>query len=139
MNKFLTSLSIISLLVTVFISCNKEQIKVQPPVLPTEVSGKWIWFATYLNGPLSPNNPYTPNNTGNTEKLEYLNSTWKKIFNNGVTDSGTYNLEHGKYVNPSNAIFNYDQINYFKNGSVLDADWYEIHNDTLIITDKFVI
>jgi len=119
-------------------SCKKDTIPDPPIVLPKEVSGKWVWIATYINGPLGPNNPYTPSNTGTTEKLEYTSAKeWKRFYNNAVADSGTFNLEHGTYTNPSNTKFIYDQINYFRNGSVLDADWYEIHNDTLIINPGF--
>ena len=126
------------LLVSLVTSCKKNTPDEPVIIQPKEVTGKWIWIATYINGPLGPNNPYTPVNSGNTEKLEFSsNKEWKRFFNNLVADSGTFNLEHGKYTNPSNTTFIYDQINYFRNGSILDADWYKIQNDTLIINPGF--
>jgi hypothetical protein len=119
-------------------SCKKDKIIEPSVILPKEVTGDWVWISTYLNGPLGPNNPYTPLNTGNTEKLVFnSNKEWKRFFNSLIADSGTFNLEHGRYINPSNTTFIYDQINYFRNGNVLDADWYEIHNDTLLINPGY--
>lgn len=138
MKKYINNFLTCVLLVSLVISCKKNT-PVEPVIIkPKEVTGKWIWIATFINGPLGPNNPYTPLNSGNTEKLEFNpNMQWKRFFNNVVADSGTFNLEHGEYTNPSNTTFIYDQINYFRNGSILDADWYKIQNDTFIINPGF--
>ncbi len=138
MKKYISKILFGFILISFGNSCKKNPIIEPKEISPKDVTGKWIWIATYINGPLGPNNPYTPSNTNTSESLEFsLVKNWKRYYNNSLADSGTFILEHGTYTNPSNAKFVYDQINYYKNGSVLDADWYEIHNDTLIINPGF--
>ena len=135
---FIPSL-VIFLFLLLITSCKKD--KTTPEVKPVEVTGKWVWIFSALDypdpqtgGPVK----LTPSNTGTTESLEFTSTrTWKKILNNLPYDSGTYYLEHGKYVNPSNTEYIYDRLNYNRNGSILGADWYEIHGDTLIFNPGF--
>ena len=128
------SILVAFVLITIGISYKKENIAKPAIVLPIEVSGTWIWVATFINGPLGSHNPFAPANSGNKEKLVFTSTKeWKRLYNGSVANSGTFNLVHGTFINLSNSTFIYDQLNYFRNGSVLDADWYEIHNDTLII------
>lgn len=138
MKKYIIVILISIFFISILNSCKKCILEETVIVTPKDLTGKWKWIATYINGPLGPNNPYTPSNTNTSESLDFsLVKNWKRYYNNNLADSGTFILEHGTYINPSNAKFFYDQINYYKNGSILDADWYEIHNDTLIIDPGF--
>lgn len=125
------------LVIITFSACKKpKRITIPEDNTPKSVTGKWRWLFTVLNYPdPATGGPakLTPLNTGETQGMEFFNENqWKKILNNAIIDSGTYYLEHGTYVNPSNSKYVYDQLNYNRNGSILGADWYEIHRDTLI-------
>ncbi len=127
MKRILISLAVLAIL----ISCKKEKV-----IQPASIVGTWRWFATYADYLLGPDNPKTPQNTGNQETLIFnLDKSWKKIVNNLETDSGTYTLGHGSYTPYSGAkIFDYDSIVFYKNGSSNGWDPYIVSHDTLIFS-----
>lgn len=136
MKKYIINSFVCLLLISLIISC-KKNIPEEPVIIkPKDVTGKWRWVFTALDYPDPQTGgpaKITPLNSGNTESMEFsLNTQWKKIFNNVTIDSGTYTLEYLKYITPSNVTYNYNQINYNRNNSILGADYYEIHNDTLV-------
>jgi hypothetical protein len=124
----------------IFISCKKHCVETDV-INPKDVTGKWIWIFTVLDYPdPSTGGPakITPGNSGNTESMEFtIKTNWKKVLNTITIDTGTYSLERLQYINPSNSVYNYDQLNYNRNGSLLGADYYEIHGDTLIFNPGF--
>lgn len=124
------------LLLTVIISCKEEPFIISPK----DITGQWKWIKTYKVYPLSDTNPLTPQNTGIQEILVFIdNHTWFKTQNNIKTDSGTYLLGHGSYTPYIGAeTFIYDSISYFRNNiKVVDGDYYDIYNDTLVISPYY--
>jgi hypothetical protein len=120
------------LLLFLFLSyCKKNN-----AILPTPIIGTWNWFATYADYPLGPNNPMTPQNTGNQEILIFnSDKSWKKFLNNISTDSGIYTTGHGAYTPYVGATtFVYDSIVYYKNGVSIGSDPYIVSHDTLIFS-----
>jgi hypothetical protein len=102
-----------------------------------DISGKWRWIKTYST---YPSEPLTPQNTG-IQKLMVFNSNhlFYNLENSIKTDSGTYLIGHGIYTPyPGNRPFIYDSIAYYHNGIKENkGDYYEISNDTMIISPYF--
>ena len=136
MKKYIINFLVFLLLLNVAVSCKKHIPDEPVTTIPKVVTGKWKWIFTVLDYPDPQTGgpaKITPLNSGNTESMEFsLNTQWKKILNNVTIDSGTYFIEHLQYINPSNVVYNYDQLNYNRNGSILGADYYEIYKDTLV-------
>ena len=126
----ITSITFFTILAST--SCKKDKTPVV--IQPVSVTAKWRWICTYIDIPLSSTNPLTPATTGTTEGMEYTaENNWRKLYNDIVIDSGTFSLSHNTYTNPSNTVFNYDQIAYNRNNAYFGADYYEIRGgDTLV-------
>jgi hypothetical protein len=122
--------SIILILIALLLSCKKSPNDIQPQ----DITGYWRWISTYYDGPLSPTNPETPQNTGKEEILVFLrNHSWYKSVNHNKTDSGEYYLGHIMRLLDGKYIFTYDSISYYRNGSLVEGgvDYYRIYGDSL--------
>lgn len=121
------------LLLNAIVSCKKTETIITKPV---EVSGKWNWVFTTLVYPdpqTGGSFKLTPLNSGTTQSMEFeINKFWRRKVNNIVVDSGTYSIEHLQYISPTNIVYNYDKLNYLRNGSILGEDYYEMRKDTLV-------
>lgn len=121
------------ILLSALLSCKKNEAIITKPV---EVNGKWNWIFTTLVYPdpqTGSSFKQTPLNSGNTESMEFeFNKVWRRKVNTIVVDSGTYTLEHLQYISSTNIVYNYDKLNYFRNGSILGEDYYEMRKDTLV-------
>jgi len=117
-------------------SCEKEK----SPSPPEELLGSWKWLFTYYGFAPGPMNPKTPQNTGSIEEIVFNQDfSWKILINSVSTDSGTFKVGHGSY-SPSNVTtYNYDSIQYFKNGLPIKdkIDFFEVHHDTLAFCSIF--
>lgn len=112
------------------VSCKKNSIN------PLPIAFHWKWIKTYNDAPLSSTNPITPLNSGIQELLIFnSDNTWSDIKNNNLIDSGTYIIGHGVFTNLSNVKFEFDSIQYYRNGTQVlgGVDYYQVSNDTLII------
>jgi hypothetical protein len=119
------------------VSCQKDEIIINPP---EELLGSWEWLFTYMGWAPGPMNPLTPQNTGNTERIEFKNDfSWKSYINDIPVDSGTFRTGHGIYSPSEITTYVYDSIQYFRNGKMVKGmvDYYESENDTLIFAGFF--
>jgi hypothetical protein len=126
----------ILLTVTTVLSCKKEKVEDD-----SNVVGKWNWVFYYLTYP-NPNGTgptkITPADAGFTESLEFTNEkNWFKTQDNIRIDSGTYTVEQKEYTNLSNTTYKYNQLTYYRNNSILGADYFKSKGDTLILNPSY--
>jgi hypothetical protein len=134
--KFYTIQLIFIIIFALTESCKKPSNEIQPQ----DITGYWRWICTYYQGPLSPTNPGTPQNSGNQEILVFLrNHTWYKNLNSIKVDSGEYYLGHISRLLDGMYNFTYDSIAYFRNGIPVDGgvDYYKIYGDSLHFTPYY--
>jgi hypothetical protein len=128
MKKVIGILSVIIL----FCACKKQD----KPILNLPIVGSWKWAETYKDGPLTMNNPLTPQNTGIQMELSFYNDgTWHKVENNVVVGAGTFTVGHA-----ITTLGEYDSIKYktYTGSSVqYSVDYYFIVNDTLYFNSGF--
>ena len=132
--KFEIFIIIISLLVLVSNSCEKDSSNDNGDDITKDITGQWEWLFTYKALPLSETNPLTPENTGIHENIIFkTNFTWRIIENGIKSDSGTYSLGHGSHCSyPDAHIFIYDSILYYSSiSNSYTWDYYDVFNDTL--------
>jgi len=123
-------------LLFVVCSCKKDQ-STPIPTLPTTLFGNWKWMGTYYDYPLGPLNPSTPQNSGVQKSITYTSGLkWKKISTTLPTDSGTFTLGHGIYSPNGLKKYEFDSIQYYRNGVLLKGtvDCFVISNDTLTLS-----
>lgn len=113
----------------ILLSCKKDA-----GIQPAPIAGAWVWEKTYMNGPLSPTNPLTPQNSGITESMFFSSDgNWKIKQNGNTIDSGTYSLGHGSYLPYVGAYhYIYDSIGFYKGGNFVGWDSYEIKDNSLV-------
>lgn len=119
------------MLLTIVLSCKKDKTN-----LDLSIVGKWKWAYYSIPYPNSSGGAtiVTPTIAGFNETLEFLNNyTWSKYIDNQKTDSGTYNVEYKEEVNPSNTIFKFKQVTYFRNNNYLGEDYYSNYSDSLVL------
>ena len=125
-------IGIIIALPLLVVSCQKDEVEISPPA---EMIGKWEWQYTHMGWEPGPMNPLTPNNTGNTEIIEFgTDFSWKSLINSEPVDSGTFKIGHGTYSPSEYIMYNFDSIQYYRNGEMVKGkvDYFEIYSDTLI-------
>jgi hypothetical protein len=119
------------MLLLFMICCKKSDVATTPNIV-----GKWLWFKTYSDLPLSDSNPKTPANTGIQEVFTFNDDyTWSIKKNNVTQDSGTFTVGHNTLSNLSGTKYDYDSIKYFWNTLPRNFGWdyYQIYsNDTLL-------
>jgi len=121
-------------LLLVVCSCRKDQ-NTTNPTLPTTLFSNWKWTGTYYDYPLGrPLNPSTPQNSGIEKSITYTSElSWEKISTTSPTDSGTFTLGHGIYSPNGLKKYEFDSIQYYRNGVLLKGivDCFAISNDKL--------
>ncbi len=99
---------------------------------PQDITGTWKLLKTYCDCPTP---PVFADSIGLIDIVNFrTNKIWSRVQNNVTVDSGTYSTGHNVYTPYVGAFtYKYDSVSYFKNGSNVGSDYYEIlSNDTLV-------